>query len=78
MFVRGGYVDPGYYLRYAGNYGRYWSSVGLNRYDAYSLYLGSGNVGPSYSLYLGSGNVGPSGNDTRYDGFSIRCVALGG
>ena len=65
MFVRGGYVDPGGYLRYAGNYGRYWSSVGRNRYDA-------------YSLYFRSGNVSPSGNNTRYDGFSIRCVALGG
>ena len=65
MFVRGGYVDPGYYLRYAGNYGRYWSYVGLNRYDA-------------YNLAFSSGAVDPSSNNDRYNGYSVRCVALGG
>ena len=65
MFVRGGYVNPGRYLNYAGNYGHYWSSVGLNRYDAYNL-----NFTPNV--------VGPSSNNDRYNGYSVRCVALGG
>ena len=65
MFVRGGYVDPGNYLYYAGYFGYYWSSVGRSRSYA-------------YSLYFDSGGVGPSSNDFRYLGRSLRCVALGG
>ena len=65
MFVRGGNVNPGDYLDYAGDYGNYWSSVGLNRYDAYAL-----SFNPSRVL--------PSTNDGRHDGYSVRCVALGG
>ena len=65
MFVRGGYVNPGRYLNYAGNYGHYWSSVGLNRYDAYNLNFASGSVSPSNFNY-------------RYFGYSVRCVVLGG
>ena len=65
MFVQGGFVNPGRNLRYAGHYGSYWSSVGLDSNYAYSLYLDP----------LG---VTPSVNDRRYLGFSLRCVALGG
>ena len=65
MFVRGGYVVPGSGLSGAGYDGTYWSSVGLNRYDAYYLYFGSGSVTPSYS-------------GDRHAGFPVRCVALGG
>ena len=63
MFVRGGYVDPGYYLGYAGYSGYYWSSVGRSSSYAYSLYFNSGNVSPSYYY-------------ARYLGFSVRCVAV--
>ena len=65
MFVRGGYVYPGYLLNYAGRIGDYWSSVGRNSSNAY--YLG----------FL-SGTVYPSGDNYRYYGQSVRCVALGG
>ena len=65
MFVRGGGVNPGDALGYAGDYGYYWSSVGRDSSLAYYLGFSSGLVLPSY---------GPS----RYLGFSIRCVALGG
>ena len=65
MFVRGGWVDPGYNLNRAGNYGYYWSSVGRDSSLAYYLGFSSGVVLPSY---------GPS----RYYGQSVRCVALGG
>ena len=65
MFVQGGNVNPSNYLDYAGNYGRYWSSVGRSRSDAYYLGFSSGLVLPSYGL-------------SRYSGFSVRCVALGG
>ena len=65
MFVRGGYVDPGHALYYAGGYGYYWSSVGRSSSNA-------------NNLYFGSGFVYPSGYYGRYYGFSIRCVALGG
>ena len=63
MFVRGGYVDPGDYLDYAGDVGNYWSSVGRNSSYAYSLYFDSGYVNPSNNYY-------------RYVGFSVRCVAV--
>ena len=65
MFVRGGYVYSGNYLSGAGNDGDYWSSVGRSSSRAY------------YLLFY-SGSVTPSANDTRYYGFSVRCVALGG
>ena len=65
MFVRGGDVDPGYYLNFAGHYGYYWSSVGRSSSRAYYLLFDSGGVYPSDNYY-------------RYSGFSIRCVALGG
>ena len=65
MFVRGGYVSPGYYLDYVGYDGYYWSSVGRTSSGAYYLLFGSGDVYPSGSYY-------------RYFGFSVRCVALGG
>ena len=64
MFVRGGDVNPGNYLRGAGNFGYYWSSVG--RSSSYA-----------YSLYFYSGYVDPSDVNSRYYGFSVRCVALG-
>ena len=67
MFVKGGIVDPGDSLSNAGGYGDYWSSVGLNRYDAYNLNFSSG-----------SGSVSPSNNNDRYNGYFVRCVALGG
>ena len=65
MFVRGGYVSPGYYLDYAGYDGYYWSSVGRTSSGA-------------YYLVFASGVVTPSGSGTRYRGQSLRCVALGG
>ena len=65
MFVRGGYVYPGDVLSGAGDDGLYWSSVGRSSSNAYSLTFGSGYVYPSYS-------------GTRYYGYSVRCVALGG
>ena len=65
MFVRGGFINPGYVLYDAGYGGSYWSSVGRSSSGA-------------YYLYFDSGNVYPSGNYHRYLGFSVRCVALGG
>ena len=65
MFVRGGYINPGNNLIYAGYYGYYWSSVGDGSYVAY--YLGFNPYGVFPSDYYG-----------RYYGFSVRCVALGG
>ena len=67
MFVRGGNVNPGYGLYFAGNYGYYWSSVGSN--------IGSDIA---YGLGFGSDNVNPSRNYSRDLGQSVRCVALGG
>ena len=66
MFVRGGAVNPGHYLDGAGGDGLYWSSVGRSSSIAYSLSFYSGRVYPS------------SDYGTRYFGFSLRCVALGG
>ena len=65
MFVRGGNVYPGNRLGGAGDYGIYWSPIGSNSDRAYILY---------FSL----DGVGPSDNRPRYNGFSVRCVALGG
>ena len=65
MFVRGGFVDPGSVLNFAGYGGIYWSSVGYYSNNAYYL-----DFSPS--------GVYPSLNGDRYDGFSVRCVALGG
>ena len=50
-------------LRYAGNYGRYWSST------AYS------STNYAYALAFSSGVVNPSNFDNRYYGFSVRCLA---
>ena len=65
MFVRGGAVNPGNNQNYAGYFGSYWSSVGRNSSYAYYLFFSSGVVYPS-SSYI------------RYNGQSVRCVALGG
>ena len=65
MFVRGGYVSPGNVLDYAGDGGYWWSSVGGNSNSAYGLSFYSGGVYPSLGY-------------TRYYGFSLRYVALGG
>ena len=65
MFVRGGVVRPGRSLGDAGDRGLYWSFVGYDIWNAYGLYFTSGLVYPSdYS--------------TRYVGYFVRCVALGG
>ena len=61
-FVRSGYVRSGS-LRRAGNYGYYWSST------AYS------STSYAYFLYFYSGFVNPSGYGSRYNGFSVRCLA---
>ena len=66
MFVKGGDVNPGNGLRYAGDSGLYWSSVGDNSNYACRLYFTSGYV------------AAPSARSTRYFGLSVRCVALGG
>ena len=65
MFVRGGAVNPGRYLRVAGYGGYYWSSVGYGSNNAYYLTF------YSYGVY-------PAADDDRYSGLSVRCVALGG
>ena len=65
LFVRGGLVGPGSDLRFAGLEGLYWSSVGVLSSSAYYLYFNSGNVIPSFYA-------------SRYLGFPVRCVALGG
>ena len=65
MFVRGGSVYPGNALNYAGLLGYSWSSVGRDSSVAYYLYFVSGYVNPSVT-------------NNRYNGFSVRCVALGG
>ena len=65
MFVRGGYVNSGNFLGYAGDYGYYWSSVGRSSSGAYYLTFDSGIVYPS----------DVNGRDL---GISVRCVALGG
>ena len=65
MFVQGGGVYPGDSLDDAGSFGIYWSSVGRNSSSAYLL-----------DFYLG--RVYPSSSDSRYRGYSVRCVALGG
>ena len=65
MFVRGGFAIPGRYLDYAGLEGDYWSSVGSSSSNAYYLHFVSGGVNPSDFA-------------NRYNGFSVRCVALGG
>ena len=66
MFVRGGFVFPGIsLLECAGYEGDYWSSVG--RYSASAYYLG---------FY--SDSVDPSDSSSRYGGYFVRCVALGG
>lgn len=53
-------------LGYSDSYGFYWSRT-----------VYSGNSQQAYPLYFNSSIVSP-GNHNRYDGLSIRCVALGG
>ena len=65
MFVRGGNVGPGDTLYGAGYDGDYWSSVGYNSSNA-------------YSLLFDPNTVSPSNRRLRHIGFSVRCVALGG
>ena len=65
MFVRGGLVFPGGDLNSAGNGGLYWSSVSYNSDYAHLLNFYPNGVYPSDGYY-------------RYNGFSVRCVALGG
>ena len=65
MFVRGGYVDPGDILGGASLAGFYWSSVSYNNHYTYYLTFNSSSILPSYNNY-------------RYNGYSIRCAALGG
>ena len=67
MFVRGGFIYlDSRLLGGAGNYGYYWSSVGRYSTVAYGLYFNPDGVYPSNS------------NGGRFNGQSIRCVALGG
>ena len=63
-FVLDGYRDStSMYTQ--GTSGRYWPST------AYS------SATRAYSLYLGnSGAVGPADNNSKYLGFSLRCLAL--
>ena len=65
MFVRGSIVFPGEGLYSAGDDGYYWSSV-------------SRNSDRAYNLYFNSGLVSLSSHNDRHQGFSVRCVALGG
>ena len=67
MFVRGGWVEQGRSLEYSGYGGDYWSSVIINNYVAYNLYFDLRYVEPAMSDLV-----------LRYNGVSIRCVALGG
>ena len=61
-FVRSGYVDSGS-LRYAGDYGYYWSSTAFS------------STSYAYRLAFLSGAVAPSGSNYRYNGLSVRCLA---
>ena len=60
-FIPAGYVYSGS-MNSAGNYGRYWSSTAYNSTDAYLL---------SFEY----GTISPSGNNSRYYGRSVRCLA---
>ncbi len=62
-FVRSGNVNVYYgYLRYAGIYGYYWSRSGSAATNAYNLGFNDSGVNPS------------GGPNTRYYGFSLRCL----
>ena len=61
-FVRSGYVRGGSLSGVSG--GRYWSST-----------VDSANASTAYSLRFGSDSLYPAGNDGRYLGFPVRCVA---
>ena len=67
MFVRGGWVEQGRALEYSGHGGDYWSSMIINEYVAYNLYFDSWDIEPAMSDLV-----------LRYNGVSVRCVALGG
>ena len=64
FFVRGGYITPGFTdkFRYAGQSGGYWSS------RAYS------NTENAYYLLFSNSYVYPSNVNSRYFGFSLRCL----
>ena len=59
-------VNPGNYLRYAGDTGFYWSSASNSSSGAYPLYIEPYYVYPSTDAR------------PREYGFPLRCVALGG
>ena len=61
FFVRGGLVNSGS-LGYSADFGRYWSSTASSATSAGYLYFYSGYVVPSYY-------------NSRYSGFSVRCLA---
>ncbi|MDE7134239.1 MAG: fibrobacter succinogenes major paralogous domain-containing protein [Rikenellaceae bacterium] len=57
-----GYRTTSGTLYYAGEYGRYWSSVTY-----------TSNTGNAYDLTFGSGHLGV-GSYSKQHGFSVRCV----
>ena len=61
--MRGGYINSSG-LYNAGNNGNYWSRVANSSNNAYNLNFNS------------SSNVNPSNNNNRYNGNSVRCVAV--
>ena len=63
LFVRSGNVNSGS-LRNAGNNGYYWSSTA------------NSNTSNAYNLNFNTTSVNPSNNNNRYNGFSVRCLAL--
>ena len=67
MFVRGALVNSGRDMGNAGYAGFYWSSVSLYNYSAYILNFNPDYVSPSKSQFV-----------NQDDGYSLRCVALGG
>ena len=60
-FVRSGYVNNTSIGNF-GSSGYYWSSTVNSTANAYRLYFNSGDVGPADSV-------------SRYNGFSVRCIA---
>ena len=52
MFVRGGNVNPGDYLDYAGDAGNYWSSVGYTRTTAPGTTVSLSAVSPSAAKHI--------------------------
>ncbi len=62
------------YFQYSG----YANSSGIDDVGSRGWYWSSTPYGSNsaYLLYLGSSAAGPSDDGTRYDGFSVRCLAL--